>query len=205
MKKAKKFKLRRALLAISITGMSLVSIPANAAKTYTGTEDSIVDIAPMKAASILTFTYSGEGVFSASPVDANGKEGLSYMLEIGDFTATYFQDASSKPIVALAIKGTGEWSFSIDSYKKATRVSNKAASGSGTTVVNLGKASSGIKRITWSHTGDGVFSVTPIDAKGKTRFPLFLKIGEYTGTVMLPSGTQYFSIKASGDWTYSIK
>ena len=72
-------------------------------------------------------------------------------------------------------------------------------------VINLGKATSGIKRITWSHTGDGVFSVTPIDTKGKPKFPLFLKIGNYSGTVMLPSGTQYFEVKADGPWNYSIK
>mgnify|MGYP000237489704 CR=1 FL=1 len=110
MKKAKIDKVKRVLLAFSIIGASLVAAPANAAQTYTGTEDSIVDITPIKAASILTFTYTGEGVFTASPVDATGKEGLSYMLQIGDFTETYYQDATTKPIVALAIKGTGEWS-----------------------------------------------------------------------------------------------
>lgn len=198
-------KFARGILALSIAGLTLVSPQANAAQTYTGTEDSIIDITPMKSASIITISYTGEGVFTLSPVDATGKEGLSYMLQIGEFTGTYFQAATTKPIVALAVKGTGEWSITIDSIKNAPKATNKSGAGSGTTVVNMGKASSGIKRITWSHAGDGVFSVTPIDAKGKNRFPLFLKIGDYKGTVMLPSGIQYFEIKASGDWTYSIK
>lgn len=183
----------------------LVSQPAHAAATYTGTEDTIVDITPISAASILTFSFTGEGVFSASPVDATGKEGFPFMLEIDDFNGTYFQAAPSKKIVAIAVKGTGEWSITIDSYKKATVVGAKSGAGVGSTVVNLGKATSGIKRITWSHTGDGVFSVSPIDAKGKSKFPLFLKIGDYTGTVMLQSGIQFFEIKASGDWKFSIK
>jgi UDP-N-acetylmuramate-alanine ligase len=130
---------------------------------------------------------------------------VSLMLEIGEFNSTYFQSAPSKKIVAIAVKGTGEWSITIDSYKKATLVGAKSATGVGTTVVNLGKPTSGIKRITWSHTGEGVFSVSPIDAKGRSKFPLFLKIGDYTGTVMLQSGTQYFDIKASGDWKFTIK
>jgi hypothetical protein len=193
-------------LSFALVSSSLLMIqPAQAATTYTGTEDTIVDITPITAASILTFSYTGEGVFTASPVDATGNEGLSYMLQIGDFNATYLQTKPTKPIVALAIKGTGEWSITIDSYKKAAPINSKAGSGTGTTVVNLGKPTSGIKRITWSHTGDGVFSVSPVDAKGKSRFPLFLKIGAYTGTVMLPSGIQYFEIKASGDWKFSIK
>ena len=201
------------LKRIKIAGLSVALIctslfasqPAQAAATYNGTEDAIVDITPMSAASILTFSYTGEGVFSAAPVDATGNEGLPYMLEIGDFNGTYFQSASSKKIVALAVKGTGEWSVTIDSYKKATVVGAKSGSGAGSSVVSIGKATKGIKRITWSHTGEGVFSVSPIDAKGRSKLPLFLKIGDYTGTVMLQSGIQYFDIKASGDWKFTIK
>lgn len=180
-------------------------IPAQAAQTFSGTEDSIIDITPVKSPSIITFTYSGEGVFSASPVDESGKEGLPYQLQIGDFSGTYFQKTPTKPIVALAVKGTGQWSITVNPLKSAQVMGSKSGSGSGTQVISLGKATSGIKRITWSHSGEGVFAVTPIDGKGKARFPLFLKIGNYTGTVMLPSVTQYFEIKADGAWTYSIK
>jgi len=184
---------------------SLAIVPAQATQTVNGVEDSIVDITPVKSPSIISFTYTGEGVFSASPVDATGKEGLPYQLQIGDFSGSYFQKTPTKPIVALAVKGTGEWTITISPLKSAPMMSSKSGNGNGTQVVGIGKATSGIKRITWSHAGDGVFAVTPIDGKGKSRFPLFLKIGNYNGTVMLPSGTQYFEIKADGAWTYSIK
>jgi hypothetical protein len=72
-------------------------------------------------------------------------------------------------------------------------------------VVKLLKASSGFKRISFTHDGEGVFSVSPIDAKGKSKFPLFLKIGTYKGTVVLPKGTKYFAIKADGNWSFTIK
>ncbi len=193
-----------ALLTSALLTVVLLT-PTYAAETLSGTEDNIVDISPIKAPTILTFTYTGEGVFSATPVEENGTEGLPYQLKIGDFSGTYFQKTPSKPIVALAVKGTGEWSVTVNPLKSASLSGPKSGSGSGTNVINLGKASSGIKRITWSHTGEGVFSVTPIDSKGKPRFPLFLKIGNYSGTVMLPSGTQYFEVKADGDWKYSIK
>lgn len=201
-----KIRKRLALLSgVILIISSVVAIPAHAAQTFSGTEDSIIDITPVKSPSIITFTYSGEGVFSASPVDESGKEGLPYQLQIGDFTGTYFQKTPTKPIVALAVKGTGQWSITVNSLKSAQVMGSKSGSGSGTQVISVGKATSGIKRITWSHSGEGVFAVTPIDGKGKARFPLFLKIGNYSGTVMLPSGTQYFEIKADGAWTYSIK
>lgn len=201
-----KIQKRLALASVMILMASSVAIiPAQAAQTVSGVEDSIVDITPIKTPSIISFTYVGEGVFSASPVDETGKEGLPYQLQIGDFSGSYFQKTPTKPIVALAIKGTGEWTITVSPLKSAPVMSSKSGNGNGTQVISLGKATSGIKRITWSHSGEGVFAVTPIDGKGKARFPLFLKIGNYSGTVMLPSGTQYFEIKADGTWTYSIK
>lgn len=202
--KAIRFKSLSVLIASAMLSVALLT-PAQAAETVSGTEDNIVDISPIKGPAILTFTYTGEGVFSTTPVEENGTEGLPYQLKIGDFSGTYFQRTPSKPIVALAVKGTGEWTVTVSPLKSATLSGAKSGSGSGTNVISLGKASSGIKRITWSHTGEGVFSVTPIDSKGKPRFPLFLKIGNYSGTVMLPSGTQYFEVKADGDWKYSIR
>lgn len=184
---------------------SIFLAPLEASQTFTGTEDSIVDISPIKGPSILTFSYVGEGVFSATPVEESGNEGLPYQLKIGDFEGTYFQRTPTKPIVAIAVKGTGEWSVTVNSLKSATPSGAKSGSGNGTNVINLGKPTSGVKRITWSHEGEGVFSVTPIDSKGKPRFPLFLKIGDYSGTVLLPSGAQYFEVKADGNWKYSIK
>jgi len=191
------------------TALAISFLPAPSAfaalQTFSGTTDDIIDIAPINVPSIITFTYDGEGVFSVSPVDSTGKEGLPYQLDIGSFTGTYFQGKPSKPIVALAIKGTGEWTVSIDLLKMAQKFSPKSGTGSFDNVINLGKATTGIKRISLTHTGEGVFSVTPIDAKGKSRFPLMLKIGDYKGTVSLPAGTQYLEIKAGADWTYSIR
>ena len=196
-----------AVLLSAAVAISFLPAPAAVAapQSFSGTTDDIIDIAPITAPSIVTFTYEGEGVFSASPVDSTGKEGLPYQLDIGSFSGTYFQGKPSKPIVAIAIKGTGEWSVTIDALKTAQKVSAKSGSGSFDTVINLGKPTTGIKRITLSHVGEGVFSVTPIDSKGKSRFPLMLKIGDYKGTVSLPAGTQYLEIKAGADWTYSIR
>jgi hypothetical protein len=191
----------------ALIAMVLISFSSASAnpQTLSGNADDIVDISPIKTPSILKFTFDGEGVFSVSPVDATGKEGLPYQLDIDSFSGTYFQRSPSKPIVALAVKGTGDWTISISPLKSADKFSPKSGSGNSDNVINLGKPTSGIKRISWTHNGEGVFSVSPIDAKGKSRFPLFLKIGNYKGTVSLPSGTQYLEIKADGDWTYSIK
>jgi hypothetical protein len=194
------------MLSTALT-MTFIPVPSAVAapQTFSGSTDDIIDITPITAPSVITFTYEGEGVFSASPVDSTGKEGLPYQLDIGSFTGTYFQGKPTRPIVAIAIKGTGDWTISIDALKTAKKVSSKSGSGSFDNVINLGKPTLGIKRITLNHVGEGIFSVTPIDAKGKSRFPLMLKIGDYKGTVSLPAGTQYLEIKAGADWTYSIR
>jgi hypothetical protein len=187
--------------------LSFVAVPGSSAapQTFSGNTDDIIDIVAINSPSLITITYDGDGVFSASPVDASGKEGLPYQLDIGSFTGTYFQAKPSKPVVALAIKGVGDWTITIDALKSATKVSSKAGSGSFDNVIDFGKPTKGVKRITLKHVGEGVFSVTPIDSKGKSRFPLLLKIGDYKGTISLPSGTQYLEIKADGEWTYSIR
>lgn len=201
----KKSNLIGSLLATALIFSLQTNTPAMGNQTINGTEDNVVDITPIKTASILTFTYSGEGVFSATPVDATGREGMPYQLKIGDFQGTYFQKAPSKPIVALSVQGTGEWSITVAPLKSSQVLSSKSGTGVGPTVVSIGKATSSVKRITWSHDGEGVFSVTPISSKGVPGFPLFLKIGAYTGTVLLKSGVQYFEIQADGNWNYTIK
>jgi hypothetical protein len=194
-----------AQLAIVAAMTTVVVASANAAETFTGTEDNVIDITPIKAASILTFSYEGDGVFTASPVDSAGTEGLSYSLEIGSFTGSYFQKAPSKPITALSITGEGQWSVKISPLKSAPVLGAKTGSGNGSSVISIGKATTASKRITWKHDGEGVFVVTPISAKGVASFPLFLKIGAYNGTVMMKSGVQYFEVKADGNWSYTIK
>lgn len=196
----------KALIVVSFLFSLLLPIGANAVgQTYTGNEDSVIDITPIKAPSIIKFSYSGERVFSVTPVDSTGKEGFPIVLKIGEFQGSYFQGAPTKPIVAFTVMGTGEWSIDVLPFKSATLSSAKSGSGSGATVIKFSKASSGFKKISWTHAGERVFSVMPVDAKGKTRFPLLVKIGTYKGTVSLPAGTQYLAITADGNWTYAIK
>lgn len=202
---SKKGKKTLALLLMVITATLAMNPYANAASEFSGTEDTILDLTPIKSASIMSFTYTGEGVFTASAVSSTGKEELSYMLQIGAFEGSYFQKAPSKPIVALAVKGTGDWTVKVTPLKSAPIMSAKSGTGSGTKVISIGKATSSLKRISWNHDGDGVFVVTPINSKGVASLPLFLKIGPYNGTVLLKSGIQYFEVKADGNWSYSIK
>jgi hypothetical protein len=192
-------------LIIALVTTMCLSPNANAAEEFSGSVDTVLDLTPIKSASIMSFTYDGDGVFTAAAVTSTGKEELSYMLQIGAFQGSYYQKAPSKPIVALSVKGEGDWTVKISPLKSAPVMSAKSGSGTGTQVISIGKATTSLKRITWSHDGEGVFAVTPINAKGVASFPLFLKIGPYNGTVLLQSGAQYFEVKADGKWSYSIK
>ena len=184
---------------------SLVQVPAAPMNSFSGSEDAVIDVSPIKNPVIIRVNFSGESVFTVTPIDSTGKKQLSLFLAIGDHKGVHYQKAYTKPIVAYEIAGTGEWNMEIAPISDARVVPTKSVAGNGDDVVKFIKPSSGFKRISFTHDGEGVFSVTPLDSKGRSRFPLMLKIGAYTGTVVLPSGTQYLDISADGNWTFSIK
>lgn len=196
------------LTALILAAATALVAPASAQaapQIYTGSGDAVVDITPIKKASILKVSFTGDSAFIVRPIDSTGKEGISLVLEIGPFEGTVFQSAVSKAVVALSVKAEGDWTIEVSPIAAAPVVATKNVSGTGSAVVKWAKPSTGYKKIAFTHDGEGAFVVRPIDAKGKERFSMILNVGAYDGSVLLPSGTQYLKITADGDWTFNVK
>lgn len=198
------FGLTSLVLAVA-TALVAPTTAQAAPQTYTGSGDMVVDITPIKSASILKVTFTGDSAFIVRPIDATGKEGVSLVIDIGPFDGTVFQQAVSKAVVALSVKAEGDWTIIISPIATAPVVGTKNVSGTGSAVVKWAKPSTGYKKIAFTSDGDGAFIVRPIDSKGKERISMILNVGAYNGSVLLPTGTQYLKITSNGNWNFSVK
>jgi hypothetical protein len=194
-----------AILVAIATAIVAPSIAQANPQTYSGSADEVVDITPIKSASILKVTFTGDSAFIVRPIDSAGKEGLSLVLTVGPFDGTVFQQAVSKAVVALSVKGEGDWTITVSPIASAPEVGTKNVSGSGSAVVKWAKPSTGYKKIAFTNDGEGAFIVRPIDAKGKERISMILKVGAYNGSVLLPTGTRYLKITSDGNWNFTVK
>ena len=95
------FGLTSVVLAVA-TALVAPATAQAAPQTYSGSGDAVVDITPIKSASILKVTFTGDSAFIVRPIDATGKEGVSLVIDIGPFDGTVFQQAVSKAVVALS-------------------------------------------------------------------------------------------------------
>jgi hypothetical protein len=198
------FGLTSLVLAVA-TALVAPATAQAAPQTYTGSGDMVVDITPIKSASILKVSFTGDSAFIVRPIDATGKEGVSLVIDIGPFDGTVFQQAVSKAVVALSVKAEGDWTIIISPIATAPVVGTKNVSGTGSAVVKWAKPSTGYKKIAFTSDGDGAFIVRPIDSKGKERISMILNVGAYNGSVLLPTGTQYLKITSNGNWNFSVK
>lgn len=198
------FGLTSVVLAVA-TALVAPATAQAASQTYTGSGDAVVDITPIKSASILKVTFSGDSAFIVRPIDATGKEGISLVIDIGPFDGTVFQQAVSKAVVALSVKAEGDWTIIVSPIASAPIVGTKNVSGTGSAVIKWAKPSTGYKKIAFTSDGDGAFIVRPIDSKGKERISMIINVGAYSGSVLLPTGTQYLKITSNGDWNFTVK
>ena len=198
---------------VSLPGAQAISPAKGAPQTINGSGDSVPAFSPIDEPIIVTLTHDGASNFIVSPVGKDGDEGMSWANEIGPYTGTIFQEMndlfspynSKNPIIAATVMADGNWSMQVQKLSAAPRKSAKNGNGAGDQVIQFPKASKGFKRIAFSHDGTSNFIVIPIDAKGKSGVSLVNEIGNYKGTVALPSGTKYLWVKADGNWNYSVR
>ena len=176
-----------------------------AKQTFSGVDDDVITIKPFKEAAIIIGQYTGEDNFIVHPVDSAGRQGMSWFNEIADWSGTVYQAPSSKSWAGFAVKAIGEWTITIAPITSAPLVNPKSFADNGTKVVKFNKTSTGLKKMTAKHSGEGNFIVIPINSKGSRSFSGVNEIGQYSGTTLLPSGTLYLAVIADGDWTISIK
>ncbi|MFC4586882.1 hypothetical protein [Sphaerisporangium corydalis] len=192
------------VLSTALLGVVLVGSPASAERavtTYSGEGDTVLRVTATAKPGIVKIRHGGEGYFSVWTLKPNGKED-DLLASTGDpYAGTVaYNTSSSNRTAALKISAEGAWSVQLLPLSKA-RYWAITSKGRGDDVLRLTKTSTGFHTLRIRHTGDGYFSVWTLTSSGRTHDLLVSHAGPYKGSVPLPSGTRYVTIKANGAWS----
>ncbi|NKB92205.1 MAG: hypothetical protein GKR85_08005 [Candidatus Nanopelagicales bacterium] len=208
----------RSIAALAlVVGLLSVGAPAGAVESttkgaprfaITGSGDALVNVPRTYKPVIVSATHQGKSNFIISGIGRDGESESWLVNEIGPYSGTVLVDTASfsgfsqkNPIVALEIKADGEWTVRTRPLAAAPRA--RQGTGVGDQVVKLRMTVGGLKKITLEHSGAGNFIVEAVDRKGGTDL-LVNEIGEYSGGARVPAGTRFLSVRADGEWSFSI-
>jgi hypothetical protein len=166
---------------------------------YDGNGDDVIPIAkPATSGNIVSLTYSGDGNFIVTGLDAQQQRVDGLANEIGAFTGTVPLDfLESEHTAYFQIQSSGPWHIEIKPVTTAPRFSATIEGTGDSVVIYDGK--SGIAAFT--HDGSSNFIVTSYTT---VRNGLINVIGPYTGRVPMPAGPNILAIQADGHWTISV-
>lgn len=188
-----------AILALVVSLLLIAPSGATANQTVSGEGNSTVALSSMTKSSIIEISMSAAGPAVAHPVLQNGGKTFPWVDTTGPWSGTVFQEKDSNPIVGAKVETTGPWTITVKPLASASRVT----SGSTSMVIQLKKATRGAVTKKFTHSGEGDFKVFPISSRGMSGFPLVEETGSFSGRVVLPPGTKYIAITATGNWRMS--
>ena len=200
-------------LGVCVAPTSQASQPMKGApQDVAGTGDGVPSFSPIDEPVIVIMTHDGASNFIVSPIGADGEDGFSWANVIGPYSGTTLQEMGDifasygrkNPIVAAEVKADGNWVMQVRKLSQAPRQSLSRGQGIGDQVIAFSRSPSGLKKMTLTHLGSSNFIVKPVDSKGSVGMSLVNEIGQYKGTVRLPSGTKYLWVQADGEWNYSV-
>jgi hypothetical protein len=187
------------VIAAAVSLVFVAPIAANANQTVTGEGNATVALTGITKSVIVEISMTAEGPVEAKPVLRNGGRTFPWVDTMGPWSGTVFQEKEIKPIVGAKVTSAGPWTITVKPLASAPRVT----SGSTSMVIQLKKATRGVVTKKFTHQGQGDFKVFPISGKGMSGFALVEETGPYSGRAVLPPGTRYIAITASGNWRMS--
>ncbi|GIH98982.1 hypothetical protein [Planobispora takensis] len=193
---------RMAAVLLLLAPTLLLAPPASAApKVYKGEGDRVLRIRATAEPGIVKITYDGEGYFSVWGLTSKGKMNdlLASATEAYRGTVAY-NTTGAGDTAGLKISGDGAWTVQFLPLSKA-RYWPITAKGPGDDVLRLTRTSRGLRTLRIRYAGDGYFSAWALTASGRLHDLLASDVDRYSGTVPLPPGTRYVSVKASGPWS----
>ncbi|GAA3031954.1 proprotein convertase P-domain-containing protein [Streptosporangium longisporum] len=201
--------LRTLAVLAALASAALLAPPAQAAATvrtsaatiYRGEGDQLLRVRTTTRPGIVKITHNGEGHLAVWTLAPSGREDDLLANQVGAYKGTSaFNTGTSNRTAAFSIKADGAWTLQVLPLTKA-RSWSITSRGTGDDVLRLSSTSRGLHRLRIRHSGDGHFAVWTLDANGRTHNLVVNKVGSYNGTVSLPPGTRYASIKANGTWS----
>ena len=185
-----------AILALVVSLLFITPSGAAANQMVSGEGNATVALNSITKSSIIEISMSAAGPVEATPVLRNGGKVFPWVDSTGPWSGTVFQEKEFKPIIGVKVQTSGPWIITVKPLAGAPRVT----SGSTSMVIQLKKATRGAVTKKFTHSGEGDFKVFPISGKGISGFPLAEETGAYSGRVVLPPGTKYIAITATGNW-----
>lgn len=170
---------------------------------YSGTGSFVQDLAiPADQPAIAEIVHNGASNFVVWGLDSKLSQSDLLVNHIGVYSGTVLINRgfsfSPTDIKSLEIDADGVWSAKVSPATTA-KPFKKRYSGTGDFVLRYeGKRS----KIKVSHDGSSNFVITTFDSKGLYSELVVNEIGNYQGTVILPSDA-YIVINADGNWSIS--
>jgi hypothetical protein len=159
---------------------------------------------PASEPAIVSFTHDGESNFAVWSLNADLGQIDLLVNEIGSYSGVIFlsRGYSFSPSSArhLEIEDAEQWTAKVAPAQSAPQFST-VAKGRGDSVLRYG---GNRVRVEITHSGEGNFAVTTFSKEGFYGDLLVNEIGDFDGTVVLPSD-EYIVISADGDWTLTKK
>lgn len=168
----------------------------------TGRGDDVVAIDKPNVPAIVQLSHQGSSNFVVTSYDTNGNHLELLVNEIGSYNGIRPLDFAANDLTGrLEIQADGSWVVEVKPLSAAQVVLVPATnfSGKGDMVLLLGGADP--DTATLAHTGESNFVV---QAYGNSRRLLVNEIGNYDGTVIVPSDTAVLEIVADGGWQLAI-
>ncbi len=185
------------MAASVIAGLALLTPGvAQANQTITGEGSATVPVNRITQSVIVEISINSDGPVQVQPILSNGGKVLPWVDSTGPWSGTVFQEKEFKPVVRARVTAAGPWTISVKPLASAPKVTR----GTGTAVIQLKKMARGTVTKRFTYRGQGDFKIFPISAKGMSGFPSIEESGPYTGKAILPPGTKYIAVVATGNW-----
>lgn len=176
---------------------------------YSGSGDEVLKITKPNGASqpaIVTATHKGSGHFAIWSLDKNLEKNDLLVNTIGEYKGTTLLDAvtfdQEVRSTHLDISANGAWAIAIRGLGAARAMGSNVTTGASDDVLRwTGKAVTA--RI--KHNGSGHFGVWARESNGDYLDLLVNEIGEYNGTVVVPSGTRLVTVEGDGTWSIDVQ
>lgn len=155
---------------------------------------------------IFSMTHQGQGNFAVELLDEGGETVDLPANVIGSFDGSSAFGAVAGTYL-LDVTADGPWSVTINQPRPSDAAETRSFQGQAPVATEPFSFAGGLARFEMSHSGEGNFAVTVLDADGNPVALPANDIGNFQGSAAesLPDGIYVLDVEADGPWTIDIQ
>lgn len=179
--------------------------------TLSGSNNMATDFFQLEQGlAVFKMGHQGQGNFIVTLLDDQGKEvGFALGNEVGPVSVSNALRIARPGKYVLQVEADGPWNTRIEQPRPSSAPQKTSFSSEDNTATPLFELSSGLKRVSMTHQGQGNFIVTLLDQEGReVAFALANEVGnaQVSTTATIPQdGIYLFTVEADGPWTIDIE